>query len=178
MFWNRTKFELRAREDDASLFQKLIDDRPAVIGGVKHLVLKLGEFKASVFDERRFPNGVGESFPEHMNHCRNAFSSLSLETLHLDIAVTETEIEAMVSGKGKFSSLMHFREFRVSKKFTIHVIATSSNTWSTHEAQGGWYSLKCRYEAIMRDLFLPYTLRGEESEEEVYLRKRATISEV
>lgn len=162
VFWSRTDVHIGSAHDEngAWSFLDFLSARPAIHRGIRSLGLSMSISSWTRHEENPGPCAIKS--PEAFEHwCDIIAKCLVLKEFSLYLWVDESKAKELAMGDGVFASLKAFRKLRVNEVFSF------LTTLMSVEDEGRYYSTiyfpideHTRYEAAIRELMLPDTLRG------------------
>ncbi|EPE26143.1 hypothetical protein GLAREA_02055 [Glarea lozoyensis ATCC 20868] len=164
VYWGRTKLVLSAMDGHLQEFKALIQDRPAIVRGIKHLVIE-------VSDDWVTKRPV--SIEEFRSTCQDISKLLSLECLslyfkrftvriHSDIEDDDDDEEEEDEGNNRRRGQ---RTMQCTQKSVYYM-----------KPQRESMTLEKRNKKILEELLLPHSLRPKpDDEEKVYLAAREAM---
>jgi hypothetical protein len=118
LIWKRSHLRLYINEESKSEFLalgQLIDDRPAIIAGIKVLYLNVG----SRDEDIRLDDYILFS-PERLTPMlKTACKTLHLEILSLELYIATDDLRKLVLGEGKWKPLEMVQDISVTEEFSL-----------------------------------------------------------
>ncbi|KAE8442844.1 hypothetical protein EG329_002816 [Mollisiaceae sp. DMI_Dod_QoI] len=180
IFWTRVGIDAAFSSGycATSCILALLEDRPAIIGGIKHISVGLN---LTYLDLDRGSKNIRteRSLQEFTALCDCLASSLKLDKFRIYLTLEKDDILKLLSNEAVAMVLRGTRQLQVEKEFLVLLCildAGDSNESASDEERDQYiHGLEKKYQKNFADLMTPNTLREQPSSNQMeeYLRLRS-----
>ena len=171
VFWRRTNIRMSDFDPDIDILSGFIEERPAVLGGIRHLTFTL-DFTGHNIDLK-----VKEDQRRFLNFLRTISTLSNLEKLSITIWTEDNQLCEFESESEARKQLEACRTLPVKEKFDLwlYIYASDLDAFGSPEERDSHIAdLEAEWCPKIREFMLPNTLRAPEklTETEKYLQSR------